>query len=292
VVGRNLQSLTEALQAVAPGGLTIEEPYVPLGPEEGARLEPWRETIVRLYLPDDVSLPVRIEEIERILHGLEFEIGRTERRVAAEDWAESWKEFFQVEHIGRHLVIRPTWREYEPSAGETVIDLDPGMAFGTGQHPTTRLCLRAIEEIAGPGVTVLDLGCGSGILSIAAAKFGCADVLALDIEQVAVDATRDNARLNCVDSAVRAELGSTERARQDAKSRGQGFDLVVANISASVLSRSAGDLTELLRPGGTFVGSGVVSERCDEVLLSLAAAGVHIERVESEGDWRAVIARV
>jgi ribosomal protein L11 methyltransferase len=292
VAGRNLQSLTEALQAVAPGGLTIEEPYVPLGPEEGARLEPWRETIVRLYLPDDVSLPVRIEEIERILHGLEFEIGRTERRVAAEDWAESWKEFFQVEHIGRHLVIRPTWREYEPSAGETVIDLDPGMAFGTGQHPTTRLCLRAIEEIAGPGVTVLDLGCGSGILSIAAAKLGCADVLALDIEQVAVEATRDNARLNCVDSAVRAELGSTERARQHAKSRGQGFDLVVANISASVLSRIAGDLTELLRPGGTFVGSGVVSERCDEVLLSLAAAGLRIERVESESDWRAVIARI
>jgi ribosomal protein L11 methyltransferase len=233
-----------------------------------------------------------MEEIDRVLRGLEFEIGRTERKVAAEDWAESWKEFFQVEHVGRHLVVRPTWREYNAKPGETVIDLDPGMAFGTGQHPTTRLCLRAIDELAGPGVTMLDLGCGSGILSIAAAKLGCADVLALDIEQVAVDATRANARLNGVESVVHAELGSLDRERQEAVGGGASFDLVVANISASVLNRIAAELIDVLRTGGTFVGSGVVAERCDEVLLSLAAAGLHIERVESKAHWRAIVARI
>jgi ribosomal protein L11 methyltransferase len=265
---------------------------VPLGPEEGARLEPWRPTIVRLYLPEDSRLLQRRAEIGLIIASLPFDVDRAERRVAAEDWSESWKEFFQVEHIGRHMVIRPTWRDYRTKPGETVIDLDPGMAFGTGQHPTTRLCLRAVEEMVEPGLTMLDLGCGSGILSIAAAKLGCRDILALDIEQIAVDTTRANALLNRVDSLIRAEIGTIERARSEVMRRGKGFDLIVANISAAVVAGVAGDLTRALRAGGTFVGSGIVAERIDEVLLSLAAGGLHIERVESEAGWRAIVASI
>jgi ribosomal protein L11 methyltransferase len=291
VAGQYLQPLTQSLQDLAPGGLTVEEPYVPLGPEEGARLEPWRPTVVRLYLPDNERLAEQRRRIDDALRALLFEVEVSERRVQEEDWAESWKEFFQVERVGRRLVIRPTWRDYQPKADEVVLDLDPGMAFGTGQHPTTRLCLRAVEELAAPGMRMLDLGCGSGILSLAAAKLGCASVVSLDIEPIAIETTRANARLNGVEATVQAAVGSLGDSWPLAAGQLNAFDTVVANISAGVLVSLAAELAAALRPGGTLVGSGVVAERADEVLLALAAAGLRIERLESEAGWRAAIAR-
>lgn len=264
---------------------------MPLGPEEGARLEPWRPTVVRLYLPDNERLAEQRRRIDDALRALLFEVEVSERRVQEEDWAESWKEFFQVERVGRRLVIRPTWRDYQPKADEVVLDLDPGMAFGTGQHPTTRLCLRAVEELAAPGMRMLDLGCGSGILSLAAAKLGCASVVSLDIEPIAIETTRANARLNGVEATVQAAVGSLGDSWPLAAGQLNAFDTVVANISAGVLVSLAAELAAALRPGGTLVGSGVVAERADEVLLALAAAGLRIERLESEAGWRAAIAR-
>jgi len=254
-------------------------------------LEPWRPTVVRLYLPGDDSLAARHQAIDIAIAALPFEVERGERTVQEEDWAESWKEFFQVEHIGRRLVIRPTWRKYEPQPGEIVLDLDPGMAFGTGQHPTTRLCLRAVEELARPGDRMLDLGCGSGVLSLAAAKLGCASVLALDTDQIAVEATRANAWLNGAGSVIRAQQGSLGPTWPLATEPRAFVDLLVANISAAVLVNLAPDITAALPPGGTFIGSGIVAERANEVLLALAAAGLRTERIDAEAGWRAIVSR-
>ena len=129
------------------------------------------------------------------------------------DWRESWKKHFGVQRIGRALVVKPSWTQYRLKGGEIVIEIDPGMAFGTGQHPTTAMCLRALEELVRPGMRVLDLGCGSGILAIAAAKLGAARVLALDIDPNAVRAARENAAANGVEPAIDVREGTLERGR-------------------------------------------------------------------------------
>lgn len=264
---------------------------MPLGPEEGARLEPWRPTVLKLYLPQDETLRERQRQIETAIASVQFEVVRSDRSVQEEDWAESWKQFFQVEHVGRGIVIRPTWRDYDARPGEIVLDLDPGMAFGTGQHPTTRLCLTALEQLAQPGIAVLDLGCGSGILSLAAVKLGCAAVIALDLETVAVEATRANARLNQVADRIRAERGSLGERWPLADDQQAIADVILANISATALVELAPLLAEALRPDGLLVGSGVVRERTDEVLVALAAAGLRTERLLAEAGWSAIVAR-
>lgn len=229
--------------------------------------------------------------LETALASLPFAVESRERRVREEDWAEGWKAFFDVERAGRRIVIRPSWRAYEPLPGEVVVDLDPGMAFGTGQHPTTRLCLAALEEFVRPGMDVLDLGCGSGILALAAVKLGCARVLALDVEPVAVDATRANAARNGVVQQISAALGSLGDAWPLAESPLSLADLVVANISAGMLADLAEPIAAALRPGGVFIGGGIIGERLDEVLVALAASGLSSGQIRSDGDWRAVIAR-
>ena len=289
--GTNLPALTERLHDLAPGGVSIEEPYVPLGPEEGARLEHWRPTIVRLYLPVDDRLAARRQRLRSELAALPFQVALSERDVREEDWAQSWKEFFQVERVGKRIVIRPSWRSYKPKPGEVVLDLDPGMAFGTGQHPTTRLCLAALEELVRPGMDLLDVGCGSGILAVAAAKLGCTSVLALDIDPVAIIATRDNAQRNGVNARLRSERGSLGDAWPLAEPPIAMADLMVANISAGVIAGLAPELTAAMRPGGVFIGSGIIGDRTDEVLMALAAAGLSTEQIRADGDWRAVIAR-
>jgi ribosomal protein L11 methyltransferase len=291
VSAARLAELTEQLRSVAPGGLTIEEPYLALGPDEGVRLEAWRPTVVRLYLPLDQRLPDRRALLSAALARLSFAPETHERSVRDEDWAENWKQFFPVEHVGRHLVIRPSWREYSRQPQEIVLHLDPGMAFGTGQHPTTRLCLAALEDLLRPGMDVIDLGCGSGILAVAAAKLGALSVLALDIEPVAVDATRTNVARNGAERIVRVIEGSLAGDQADADAAPESADLIVANINAATIAVLAPAIVRTLRDGGVFIGSGIIAERIDEPLLALAAAGLRIERLAADGDWRALIGR-
>jgi len=290
VAGENAAAVAELLTELAPGGFSVEEPYVPLGPDEGARLEPWRPTLLRVYLARDDDLGSRRQRLERGLAALPFRVQVHERPVQEEDWAESWKQFFQVERAGRHVVIRPSWREYEPKPGDVVIELDPGMAFGTGQHPTTRLCLAALEDFLRAGTNVLDLGCGSGILAVAAVKLGGGQVWALDTEQIAVEATRANAGRNGVAERIHCARGSLGDAWPHEQPAQALFDLIVANISAGVLVALAAPLAAALRPDGAFVGSGIIAERLDEVLVATAAAGLWVEEIRADGDWRAVIA--
>jgi ribosomal protein L11 methyltransferase len=197
-----------------------------------------------------------------------------------------------VLRIGERIVIRPTWRRHRRLPDDVVIALDPGMAFGTGLHPTTRLCLLGLERWAGEGVlggaTVLDVGCGSGILGIAAARLGAARVLGVDTDPIAVDATIENTRRNRLVRRIRARQGSLPS--------GEGpFDCVVANLIASVLVRLADDLAAALRPpaadgpdGGRLLASGIFIDREPDVRSAFASAGIDVLSAQREGEWVAL----
>lgn len=290
VPGELAEQVCSLLGEIVPGGCSIEDPIVPLGPEEGVRREPWRPSVVRVYLPVDAHLDDQRTAVCDALAALSGPPAVAERPVREQDWAHAWKEFFHVQHVGR-LVIRPTWRAYSAAPGEVVLDLDPGMAFGTGQHETTRLCLAALDEQLRPGMRVLDLGCGSGILSVAAARLGAASVASLDIESAAVEATGENARRNGVADRVRVALGSLGADWPFPDPAAGAFDLVAANIHATAIASLAAEIAAALAgPGGLLVGSGIIAERLPAVLDALTAAGFGPATVRADGEWRAVIA--
>src|SRR6185437_3419252 len=246
---------------------------------------------MHVYVPADEAgeeAKARIQEglwhLSQILEGSIGEL--QERRIAEEDWANAWKEHYHVLHLGRRTVIKPSWREYAPRENEVVVELDPGMAFGTGLHPTTRNCVIALEESVQAGNAVLDVGTGSGILATAAIKLGATRVLALDVSGVAVDAARENATINGVSDVMEVRLGTLEGADgepfmplpEGLDTLGEEigvFDVVVANIIARIIAKLAPSLVRAVRPGGTLIASGIIAERRAEAEEPLRAAGLH-----------------
>src|SRR5262249_4531505 len=213
-------------------GVAIEEPVVS-EPDESYRIDYTLPVKTSTYLPLDARTEERRQLIEEGLHWL----GRLRpiepletRQLAETDWENAWKRHFFVRHVGQRLVIVPSWRRYQPKPAEVILDLDPGMAFGTGVHPTTRLCLQLVERHLAPGASVLDLGTGSGILAIAAAKLGAARVLAVDIETTAVRVAHENVDRNGVGAVVQVEEGELDRVPADVR-----FDLILANINLRVI---------------------------------------------------------
>jgi len=276
------------------GGAVVEE--VPLQPglvdERELRDAPAPEgglavrRVIKAFLP--AGDEARLEALRQALWHLsqlrplpEPEI----RELGPADWAEAWKSGYQVLTVGPRMRIVPSWIPYEPAPGEVTITLDPGMAFGTGLHPTTQLCLQALEDLIVPGMRVLDVGTGSGILAIAAAKLGAAEVLGLDIDMIAVRTARENMQLNGVDSVVRVERGSVDTADHGA------YDLVLANILAEINARLAPDLARHTAPQGWLVASGILDTREPVVTQAFAAAGLEVARCWQQEDWLALGAR-
>ena len=245
------------------------------------------------YYPEVGDWQARVDRIRQRVAGLSrfgLDPGPARvawRRVNDEDWAEAWKAHFHPVRLGRRIVVRPTWRAYVPEPGDVVIDLDPGMAFGTGSHPTTALCAAALEERVSPGCTVCDVGTGSGILAIAAARLGASCVLACDTDPLAVCIAKENAARNGVAERITTVDGSWP----ELIALGRRAEVVVANIIAPVIMSMARDARKLAKPGGVFIASGIVAERAGEVAAALEEAGwLPAGRLEREG-WIALLAR-
>ena len=209
--------------------------------------------------------------------------------VKEEEWATAWKDYYHPTKIGKKLVVCPTWEDYAPGEGELVMRLDPGMAFGTGTHHTTRLCAGMLEEAVTPGCRVLDMGTGSGILSIAALLLGAREAVGVDIDPVAVRTAGENAALNGFGpERFKALCGDLVHDKKMAERLGNGFDLIAANIVADVIIALAPTFPRHLKPGGAVVCSGVILPRKEEVIAALAAQGLTIARVEEKDGWCAI----
>ena len=208
------------------------------------------------------------------------------RGVREEDWAENWKKYYKPFRAGERLVVKPSWEEYAAEPGDLVLEMDPGMAFGTGTHETTFMCLCQLERYVTPGCRAVDVGCGSGILALAAARLGAKDVLAIDLDESAVKAARENVAHNGLTDTVRVEHGDLlERVDERA-------DVIVANIIADVVCFLCRPAKRHLLLGGTFICSGIIREREKDVLRALAAAGYRVDHRMEKGEWVCLAAKM
>jgi ribosomal protein L11 methyltransferase len=289
-----VESVSELLSSYTTDGVVIEEPIELIDEGQEYRVKLGEPVSVRAYLPlDGKEEEARQRIAEGLWHlsslGAHFVGALQTRTVNEEDWANAWKEHFHVTHIGRRIVIRPSWREYTPASEEVVLTLDPGMAFGTGLHPTTRLCLEQLEQRVRPGMRVLDVGTGSGILAIAAAKLGAESVYAIDNSSVAVESAIANAAMNDLSEHIHVVLGTLDEA--EAARMANQYDLVLANIIAHIIGSIAPQLAQVLAPHSLLIASGIIEARRQDAEGPLLAAGLELIDKVMIDDWMALILR-
>ncbi len=287
-----VESVSELLNRYITGGIAIEEPIELVDEGQEYRVLAGQPVKVHAYLPiDGKEEAARQQVAEGLWHlsslGMQYVGDLQTRIVHEEDWANAWKDYYHVTHIGQRLVIRPSWREYLPENNEVVLELDPGMAFGTGLHPTTRMCLEQIEQRMRPDMHVLDVGTGSGILALAAAKLGAANVHCIDNSSVAVESAVANAEINHMSDRVNVVLGVLDETEAFCLS-GQ-YDLVLANIIARVIGSIASNLAQVLAPDGILITSGIIADRRHEAEKPLLATGLKIIDQVMIDDWVTLI---
>lgn len=295
-----VEAVADLFYQLGSGGVVIEDPKLV---EQMAASGQWdacelpegvlklRQPIVKGYLALNEELPGKLEELYSELDEIAMRIGGEPGKVSLrlvnqEDWANSWKAYFKPLKIGERLVIRPTWEPYQAGAGELVLDLDPGMAFGTGSHATTAMCVRLLEKHLQPGHYVMDVGTGTGILAMTAALLGAEKVLALDVDTVAVRVAADNIRQNDLAKVVATRVnnllvGIEEKA-----------DLIVANIVADIIIRLLPQAVACLKPGGRFIASGIIGERRDDVSKVAGQLGLSLVEEENQEGWVAQVWQV
>ncbi len=240
---------------------------------------------VSIFLPADRPFADDVAFLRQRLQAEELDAKIDIIGVNEEDWANSWKAYYKPLHIGNRMVIVPAWEDYTPADNEIIVTMDPGMAFGTGTHETTRLVIELLERLVRPGMRVLDVGCGSGILAICAAKLGAAECKAYDIDPVAVRVARENIEAS---GEKNVSCDVSDLLRQVDLSGGQ-YDLICANIVADIIIRMAPDVGAYMKQDAVLLASGIITERAEEVVSALEAAGLAVkERLEDNG-WCALV---
>ena len=285
-----VEPLSQIFYRYGHGGVAVEEDGG-YSPDEGEQPPQPDFVTVKTYLPVNSSTDERRNRIDlgvRLVAHVSETSALRERLLDEEEWQNSWKEHFHVLHVGRNVVIAPTWREYEAKVSDKVVTLDPGMAFGTGHHPTTRMCLEQLEELSPTGLDVLDVGCGSGILSIAAARLGARNVFGLEIDSVAVNVAKQNIRENGVEHTVRIVEGTLPHKEVQAAA----YDVSIANISAKVIAEFARHLVGATKPGGLVIASGIILENKRSVEDALVSAGAVIQKTIVDTDWVTFLAKL
>ncbi|WP_175990987.1 50S ribosomal protein L11 methyltransferase [Bacillus sp. Marseille-Q1617] len=296
-----IEPISHILHESGASGVVIEDPFdlikeredmfgeiYQLNPED----YPSEGVLVKAYLPVNSFLGETVEEIKQGITNLvtyDIDIGENKVEISEvneEEWATAWKKYYHPVKISDKFTIVPTWEDYTPvHSDELIIELDPGMAFGTGTHPTTVMCIQALERIVKQGDSVIDVGTGSGVLSIAAALLSASEVKAYDLDEVAVRSARLNVKLNKVQNTVTVDENNLLNGIT-----GQ-TDVIVANILAEIILRFTVDAYELVKPGGYFITSGIIQPKKQQVKDSLEAAGFGIEEVMVMEDWVAIIAK-
>lgn len=293
-------AVSEVLYDEGASGVLIEDPndFKMLNRDE-KRWDYVDEELVKLLGEDTRVKGYFLSEdfSEDKLRSIELRIGRldeygldrgkgivTTREVNDEDWATAWKKYYKPAKIGERVVIKPTWEEYEARAGEVIVELDPGMAFGTGTHETTMMCVKLLEKYVGKGCTVFDVGCGSGILGITAARLDAGRVVCVDIDEVSCKVSRENAELNKVTDKLDIRCGNLLDVVADKA------DVIVANIIADIIISFSEDAMDFLKESGVFISSGIIRDRRDDVLIKLRKQGFKVLEVLEMGEWCAIAA--
>lgn len=293
--------ITAVLYETGVGGVNIEDPS--LIDEANRNTKDWDvmdDDIIAKYSEEKClikayySPEVNMEEVMLKIHeGIEnartfVDVGKAEVSsciVNEQDWENSWKQYYKPVYIGKNVVIKPVWEEIEEKDGQVVIELDPGMAFGTGTHETTRMCLELLEANVKPGDKVLDIGTGSGILSIGAIKMGADSCFAVDIDPMAVKIVGENAEINGVADKITAVAGNL------ADEVTGKYDIVVANIIADAIITLSPEVRQFMKEGALYITSGIIVFRLEDVKEKLTECGFEIADVITQGDWAAVICK-
>lgn len=292
VLPRAVDTAADLLRKHVPAGVSIEPPFEAIDEEGGVAFDGEAAVPLRAWLAvEGVDSRPALAALRRDLRSLGDDLIRPlrSRAVADADWAEAWKRHFPVLRVGRHLVVRPSWRRHLRRRDDIVIELDPGMAFGTGQHATTRLCLEALEERLTPGATVLDVGTGSGILAVAAALLGATRVDALDIDPAAHEAATENAARNGVETTVRVGRGSLGESWPFPEVALAGYDFVLANLSSRLVQELAPLLVAAIGSGGCGLISGLIEEHEAACCAALTATGGAVTEVRADEAWRLLV---
>lgn len=296
-----VEPISNILHEAGASGVVIEDPFelikerrdqfgeiYQLNPDD----YPEEGVIIKAYLPENSFLAENVEEIKEAINNLvlyNIDIGKNDvsiSEVNEEEWATAWKKYYHPVKISERFTIVPTWEDYTPvSSDELIIELDPGMAFGTGTHPTTVMCIQALERTVNAGDKVVDVGTGSGVLSIAAAMLGAEKVTALDLDEVAVNSARLNIELNKVHHAVDVKQNNLLDGVEP------GADIVVANILAEVILRFTDDVSSTVKQDGYFIASGIIQPKKQEVKEAMIDAGFEIAETLQMEDWVAIIGK-
>ena len=281
-------------------GVAIEDPNDILGRDQGPLTWDFADinvlehkgevAVVKAYFSEEDNIEEiltyineKIEEIKAM--GIDLGLGKVEsEKMFEEDWANNWKKYYKPTKVGERLVVKPIWEEYEAKEGELVVELDPGMAFGTGDHETTRMCMKALEKHVKADSTVFDVGCGSGILAISAAKLGAKLAVGVDLDPVAVESAKENVTFNNVDNIEILHGNLVEVIEGKA-------DIVVANILAEIICILTEDVKRVLKQDGYFITSGIIHDRVEMVRTKLENSGFEVLEINTEGEWNCIVAK-